>query len=105
MSAALQGLNSRLVFAIMAAALGSGFQHGYNTGVVNAPQELIMAWIQKCNATEPAAAAGADATVVGDGHNATATRRPDAAPLQRVEHLGVYGVPGGLGSGHDDTSE
>nr|XP_050859430.1 solute carrier family 2, facilitated glucose transporter member 1-like isoform X3 [Vespula vulgaris] len=41
------GLNIRLIFAITAAVLGSSFQHGYNTGVVNAPQELIENWISE----------------------------------------------------------
>lgn len=40
------GLNFRIVFAILAGALGSGWQHGYNTGVLNAPQDLITNFIR-----------------------------------------------------------
>ncbi|KAK4324988.1 hypothetical protein Pmani_004411, partial [Petrolisthes manimaculis] len=46
------GLNPRLAFAICAAAFGSAFQHGYNLGIINAPQALIEDWLNKTeNAT------------------------------------------------------
>ena len=44
-----QNLNGRLAFSIFAIAFGSGFQHGYNTGVLNAPQGLISKWIRDCD--------------------------------------------------------
>merc|ERR1712226_1398917 len=44
MSCSVQGLNPRIGFAIAAGAIGSSFQHGYNTGVLNAPEGLIKNW-------------------------------------------------------------
>ncbi|KAL1455151.1 hypothetical protein WDU94_009266 [Cyamophila willieti] len=60
--AAQQGLNKKLVFAIAAAALGSSFQHGYNSGVVNAPQELIEDWL--LNVLKNRSAANGDNTPI-----------------------------------------
>ena len=47
----IQGLNARLALAIAAGAIGSGFQHGWATGVVNCPQWFVMTWIRGCNAS------------------------------------------------------
>lgn len=38
-------LTKNLVLAILASAVGSSFQHGYNGGVVNAPEKLISQFI------------------------------------------------------------
>ena len=47
------GLSLRLAFAIAAGAIGSGFQHGWATGVVNTPQFVAMSWIRGCNTSLP----------------------------------------------------
>ena len=64
-----QGLNIRLAFAIAAGAIGSGFQHGWATGVVNCPEYFVQTWIRGCNATwgDPVASTPA----VTDGTNTT----------------------------------
>merc|ERR1712055_842531 len=43
-AAMVEGLNPRIGFAIAAGAIGSSFQHGYNTGVLNAPEVMIKQW-------------------------------------------------------------
>lgn len=40
-----QGVTGNLVLAIAAGAVPASFQHGYNTGVMNAPQELVSDFI------------------------------------------------------------
>ncbi|KPJ05347.1 Solute carrier family 2, facilitated glucose transporter member 3 [Papilio xuthus] len=39
-------MNMRLAFAILSSACWSAFQHGYNTGVINAPQAVLSKWLQ-----------------------------------------------------------
>ena len=54
-----------MALAIAAGAIGSGFQHGWATGVVNCPQWFVMTWIRGCNASydDPP----------GDAHNLSTT--------------------------------
>ncbi|KAL3280760.1 hypothetical protein HHI36_003995 [Cryptolaemus montrouzieri] len=39
------GCTRQLLFTIFAAAIGSAFQHGYHTGVMNNPQQVMTAWL------------------------------------------------------------
>jgi len=42
----VEGLNTRIGFAITAGAIGSAFQHGYNTGVLNTAEAVIKDWVK-----------------------------------------------------------
>lgn len=40
-------LSTWLTFTIIAAALGSGFQHGYHTGVINVPEKVTLPLLEE----------------------------------------------------------
>lgn len=46
-SSGLKSLPGKLVLAIVAAGIGTAFQHGYNTGVTNVPTKLILEFINQ----------------------------------------------------------
>lgn len=76
-----QGITSHLVFAVTAAALGSSFQHGYNTGVVNAPQKVVGEWIS---------------SIYTSRYNLTA--KSDTIDFIYSMIVSVYGVGGMIGA-------
>ncbi|XP_068627250.1 solute carrier family 2, facilitated glucose transporter member 1-like [Battus philenor] len=43
----MAGMNVRLAFAVLSSACWSAFQHGYNTGVINAPQAVMSKWLHQ----------------------------------------------------------
>ena len=78
----------RLAFAIAAGAFGSAFQHGYNTGVLNAPEGLIKDWIRKCDKSPTDDSSSTEAAII----NATAAADMAASDGTEKECVSLIGM-------------
>ena len=90
MFVSLQDLTLRLAFAIAAGAFGSAFQHGYNTGVLNAPEGLIKDWIRKCDKSPTDDSSSTETAII----NATAAA--DGTEKECVSLIGMSEAEGVL---------
>lgn len=93
-----KGLNFRIGFAIAAGAIGSSFQHGYNTGVLNAPQSLIENWISRCPDNEAnATATDGDAAAPAGGEESSSCMDPYTVTLIWSWVVAIFCIGGMLG--------